>query len=160
MELDRDVSSEQRKVPVRRQNRHAVSVRDRTKQEVCVRPLDTARAAQIEILGRAFVIGGPDRQIGKFSEMIAKTFELCRLPNPGEHLLANRTDEMRPRLVDELPELPDGGVLGEVTSAGNATIHTRRSARDQTLVSTSTVHPRLRCARSRAQHEKYRGMKH
>src|SRR5436305_1989589 len=111
MELDREMRREQGEVSVRGQNGHAVAVGDCANHEVGVRPLDSPRAARVEKLGGALMIGRPDRQVRELAEVGAETVELRLLSNPREHLLADGADDMSAALADELPELQHLGVL-------------------------------------------------
>jgi hypothetical protein len=132
VELDREMRNEQGKVPVCGQNRHAVPVGDRANHEAGVRALDSTRAAHVEELGSALMIGRLNRQVRELTEVGSEPVELRLFSNPREHLLANGANEMSSALADELPELQHSGVQREVPAA---------QRQRQTPVSTSTFIP-------------------
>jgi hypothetical protein len=111
-ELDRDHLGVSAKVGVGCENLPAASKCDAADQEINSRSGDTSAPAFITPVGGLFEILGGESLILKSPQLIAQSFELCRLSDAREQLLPNWANEPRSPVLNELTQRRDSSALG------------------------------------------------
>lgn len=117
VQLDREVPGKVPEVPIRGQDRYPMAFGDGTEEKVCVQPLDALGSAQVEEFGRPLMVGRHEGEVREGAQVVPQPVELSGLANPGENLLANRTDEASARLPDKVAKLWDHRVRHRLPAA-------------------------------------------
>ena len=122
MKCDRQHAREAREVVIRREDRKVISYRDRADEEVRVRSLDSSRTTEVEKRRRFLVILSRNRCVRKGSQMVAQSFKLRALPDPGQNLLPDRANDRNSAILNQGRELrTKGDVLRPRLTAERAT---------------------------------------
>jgi hypothetical protein len=111
VERDGQQLREPDEIVVGRQDRQVPALGGGTDQEVGVGALQPLRAAGVEMLRGALVVGDVERFVNERPEVSPEEVEPVRRPDAAQQLLTNRTYHRDASFVDECPELPHLGSI-------------------------------------------------
>jgi hypothetical protein len=111
MQHDWQAPREAGEVAVRGEYRQIVPHGNGTDEEIGAGTLDPFGSTEIVELRRCHVVFGRQRQVHKGGEVRLQTLELCAVPNSGQDLLSNRSDDLDNMDGDQAPQFRCLGVL-------------------------------------------------
>ena len=107
-------------VAIGREEGHAVALGDRAQQEIGVRPRQPLRAAGIEALGRALVVGWRQWLVGKRTEAVTEPLERAGVADSAQDLLPDGCVTVKPggQRTGSVSLIKGTNRVGRVTGAG------------------------------------------